>query len=233
MAASSAPSSSLARAAVAELDRIHRTLGVLAQRQAALRAQLAELEAEASELHERERLLRLLVPGEGAPAPGASPTSVAAALKGRALRRVAGRLLWELQADREIHYREWFERVLAAGYAVGGREPAAAFLTNIRDSPAVERGSRAGCYRLDPASRARVGQALGEAHAELADVTALLDRARQARGSLDHADRLRAHRDAVAQRIRRLEIDVRELDAIFDDRSEDTAGEHASGLRAA
>lgn len=229
--ASRAPSQSLARAAASELDRIERMLGVLSQRRAVLEAQLGEIEVEASELHDRQRLLRLLVP-EQAEAEGSAADSPVVrsprALKGRALRRLAGRLLWESHAGNEIHYREWFERVLTAGYAVGGKEPAAAFLTNVRDSPAVARGSRAGYYRLDPSSRDRLEQALREAHAELADVTQLLDSSRHPGASLDHVDRLREHRDTLTQRIRKLELDAGELDAIFgrDSETGDLADSH-------
>jgi hypothetical protein len=60
-----------------------------------------------------------------------------------------------------------------------------------------------------------LAQALGEVHAELADVTELLDRTRHAGAPLDDADRLRAHRDALTQRIRRLELDAKELQDIF------------------
>ena len=71
------------------------------------------------------------------------------AIKGAELRRVAGQLLWTAQRERGIHYREWFERVIAEGYAIGGKDPVASFLTNIRDSPAVIRGSTQGHYMLD------------------------------------------------------------------------------------
>jgi len=224
-----APSSSLARAAASEFDRIERLLTALGRRRAALEAQLADLDAEASALRERQQLLRLLVPetGNASGSPDAPQITAAKVVKGRALRRVAGRLLWQLQGDGEMHYREWFERVMAAGYVVRGKDPAAAFLTNVRDSPAVARGSRPGYYRLDPSSRERVTQALAELHAELADVTELLDRTRHARAPLDDADRLRGHRDALTQRIRRTELDVRELDAIFASESQHVgAGEH-------
>jgi hypothetical protein len=122
---------------------------------------------------------------------------------------------------------------MAAGYAVGGKEPAATFLTNVRDSPAVARGSRAGYYRLDPASGERVVQLLGEAHAELADVNGLLDTARHAGAPVEAADRLRAHRDALAQRIRRLELDARELDAIFARESDSERADVQGDLRVA
>jgi DNA-binding transcriptional MerR regulator len=233
--ASTAPSSSLARAAGSEFERIERLLTGLSQRRAVIEAQLAELDAEMSALRERQQLLQLLVPGAGgAGGPlDAPPITAGKVLKGRALRRVAGRLLWQLQGEGEIHYREWFERVMAAGYVVRGKEPAAAFLTNVRDSPAVTRGSRPGYYRLDPARRERLAQRLGEAHAELADVTELLDRTRHAETSLDAADRLRTHRDALTQRIRRLELDARELDAIFASEAEPAETDSRRDLQAA
>jgi hypothetical protein len=233
--ASIAPSSSLTRAAGSEFDRIDRLLAGLGQRRAALEAQLADLDAEMSALRERQQLLQLLVPETGSASGSLStpPITAAKVVKGRALRRVAGRLLWQLQGDGEIHYREWFERVMAVGYVVRGKEPAAAFLTNVRDSPAVTRGSRPGYYRLDPSSRERLTQALAEAHAELADVTDLLDRTRHAGAPLDDADRLRRHRDALTQRIRRFELDARELDAIFASEAQHADADERNDLQVA
>jgi hypothetical protein len=113
--------------------------------------------------------------------------------------------------------------MLAAGYAVGGKDPAAAFLTNVRDSPAVVRGDRSGFYRLEPGSRAEVAQALAEAQAELRDLVDVLARPNGAdRGGAQRAE-LRAHRARLTSRIRRLEADLGELDAIFEDETDRAA----------
>jgi len=209
------PSPALLRAAQAESERIDRALAVLGQRRAALAAQIAELDAEAAALHERLDLLAQLGGVRDAPAASAAPAPAARALKGRDLRRIAGRLLWDAQAEAEIHYREWFERILHAGYAVGGKDPAASFLTNVRDSRAVVRGSRAGYYRLDAASRGRLAGELAEARAELADVAGVIERSGYGGEGRQRLDDLRAHRDRLAQRVRRLEAEAEELEAIF------------------
>jgi hypothetical protein len=123
-------------------------------------------------------------------------------------------VLWESEGTAEIQYRDWFELVLAQGCAVSGKDPAASFLTNIRDSPAVVRGSRPGFYRLDPARRAAVAQQLAEAQAELRDVVDVLARPATSSGE---RERLREHRTRLTARERRLEADVAELEAIFGD----------------
>jgi hypothetical protein len=133
-------------------------------------------------------------------------------VKGRELRREAGRLLWSWRGLDGVHYREWFERVLAAGYAVGGKDPAASFLTNVRESPAVVRGEEQGFYRLDPASVQRIEQELGEAEAELADIEGQIARAYERRGE---AGGLRSERERVKQRLRRLAGDREELAYVF------------------
>jgi hypothetical protein len=106
--------------------------------------------------------------------------------------------------------------VLASGYAIGGKDPAASFLTNVRDSPAVVRGSRPGFYRLDPESRTAVAQALAEAEAELRDVVDVLARPARDPAERTRRDELRQHRGRLSARVRSLEADVAELHAIFD-----------------
>lgn len=164
-------------------------------------------------------------PGWGGPAyvEHAVPTTATAvqarqpakgAIKGRELRRVAGRLLWDAQRDREIHYREWFERVIAAGYAVGGKDPVASFLTNIRDSPAVQRGSLPGRYRLDPNSLEMIAQQIAETQAELADVENSIERT-DANTEQRLIGALHAHRDELKQSLKGLEAKMTELRYVF------------------
>jgi hypothetical protein len=214
MASATAPSAALVRAAHSEQERIGRALAALDRRREAMRAQLAALDDEAALLLERRRLLGELT-GDGVAEPPALRAVPARLLKGRELRRVAARLLWETEREGEIQYRDWFDRVLAAGHAIGGKDPTATFLTNVRDSPAVVRGSRAGFYRLEPAARAEVAQALAEAQAELRDVASVLARPVDSVAERARRDELRAHRSALSTRLRRLEADLAELDAIF------------------
>jgi hypothetical protein len=116
----------------------------------------------------------------------------------------------------EIYYREWFEQLVQAGYTVGGRDPLASFLTNVRDSPAVVRGQTQGYYRLDPTRVDAVARDLAEAEAELADLEQSLHRART-----DHdataIERLREHRGKLTAAIKRLEAQRDELAAVFND----------------
>jgi len=71
-------------------------------------------------------------------------------LRGRRLQEVAVEILrsgWG--ADREIHYRDWYDLVQAQGHKIGGKDPIATFLAQVHRAPGVERlGSRTGRYRL-------------------------------------------------------------------------------------
>jgi septal ring factor EnvC (AmiA/AmiB activator) len=232
------PSASLLRSARNEIERVERALGVIEQRRLALLAQLAELDAEAKGYARRRRLLEDLVEVEHAtPVAELGPAvgQAKVAIRGRNLRRIAGQLLWSWQGTEQIHYREWFERVLADGYAIGGKEPAASFLTNVRDSPAVVRGTAQGYYRLDPASRERIAQEIAEAEAELTDVQQSIDRAYAASASQESVQTLRAHRDRLKQQIRRLKSDLDEIRYVFEQEAleEARASDGRSALRAA
>jgi hypothetical protein len=221
MATSTPPHASLVRAAAAEEERVDRALQRLSHRRDTLAAELADLESQMGELNQRRQLLAMLVEGpeaaEGlasavAPAPRAGVTAV----RGRQLRRVATQLLWRTSRDGEVHYREWFERLLAEGYAVGGRDPLASFLTNVRDSPAVVRGERPGFYRLDPGRREAIARGLDEKAAELADLEAALKAARVA-GDAERVESLRADRRTLGAERKRLEGQAQELAAVFGD----------------
>jgi septal ring factor EnvC (AmiA/AmiB activator) len=226
MATSTPPHASLVRAAAAEEERVDRALERLAHRRDTLAAELADLEAQMGELHERRRLLAMLVEGPEAadglsravaPAP---PRAGVTAVRGRRLRRVAARLLWRTSGEREVHYREWFERLLAEGYAVGGRDPLASFLTNVRDSPAVVRGAQPGFYRLDPSRRDAIAARIEEQDAALEDLERALADAR-ATGDDARVETLRADRRALTAERKRLEAQADELAAVFGDDERD------------
>ena len=239
MAIPSSPSVALVRTARSEIERIDRTVVTIEQRRAALLAQLAELDAEAEGYARRRSLLEELVYVEQAvPTPATAATGARVprrVVKGAELRRVAGQLLWAAQREREIHYREWFERVIAEGYAIGGKDPVASFLTNIRDSPAVVRGSTQGHYRLDPAVFDGIAQKLGETQAELADVEQSIERAYASAAEQSSIESLRGHRDRLRQILKRLQGQMGELHYIFDEEPADTAVnvDIAEALRAA
>jgi hypothetical protein len=71
-------------------------------------------------------------------------------LRGERLRDVAAEVLWRHHSVGEVvHYKEWFQLVVADGYRVGGKNPSATFLTQVARVTSVERvGRRSGLYRL-------------------------------------------------------------------------------------
>jgi hypothetical protein len=200
-------------------------MATIEQRRAAVLGQLADLDAEAEGYARRRSLLEELVCVEqAAPAPVTAATAARTprrAIKGAELRRVAGQLLWTAQRGREIHYREWFERVIAEGYAIGGKDPVASFLTNIRDSPAVVRGSTQGYYRLDQHALDRIARQIDEAQAELADIEQSIERAYASTAEQRSIEGLREHRGHLEQTLKRLRGKMFELHYVFDDQPTD------------
>lgn len=71
-------------------------------------------------------------------------------LRGERLRDVAAEVLWRHHSAGEVvHYKEWFQLVVADGYRIGGKDPSATFLTQVARVQSVERvGRRSGLYRL-------------------------------------------------------------------------------------
>jgi septal ring factor EnvC (AmiA/AmiB activator) len=239
MASPSIPSAALVRTARNEIERVERGIARTEQRRDALVAQLQELDDELAGYAHRKKLLEELVYVEQA-APVADVVSAKQrpskrAIKGAELRRIAGHLLWSSHQEQEMHYREWFERMLAAGFAIGGKDPVASFLTNVRESPAVERGSKQGYYKLNPNSLDRVAQELNEAEAELADLEHSISRAYAVTTTGDpvHPETLRKHRTQLKQRLKRLEAMRRELRFIFSDESNNAGAHINKALQAA
>jgi hypothetical protein len=74
-------------------------------------------------------------------------------LRGERLREIAADVLWRHhRAGDVVHYKEWFELVVADGYRIGGKNPSATFLTQVARIESVERvGRRSGLYRLKTA----------------------------------------------------------------------------------
>jgi hypothetical protein len=71
-------------------------------------------------------------------------------LKGERLREVAAKVLWQHFREGDVvHYKQWFDLVIAEGHRIGGKNPAATFLTQVARVSTVERtGRRSGLYRL-------------------------------------------------------------------------------------
>jgi hypothetical protein len=97
------------------------------------------------------------------------------ALRGQRLREAAIEILASRRGVGEpIHYRDWFELVVAEGHRVEGKDPLATFLTQVTRSPVVRREEdRRGVYRIDiEAAGARALRELDEARHQLASPTA-------------------------------------------------------------
>jgi hypothetical protein len=75
-------------------------------------------------------------------------------LRGQRLREVAAKVIWQhFRAGDVVHYKQWFDLVVADGYRIGGKNPAATFLTQVAQVSTVERmGRRSGLYRLKSAA---------------------------------------------------------------------------------
>src|SRR5271165_4618189 len=144
------PSARLLRAADAEREEIDRQRTRLAGRRAKLSHELAEIEASLATLAEREALLGRLVAstpdigpehregthGDAGSALESSDDSVTArrVLRGPAIRETAVAVLLGTPQAGAVHYRAWYEMVVAGGYEVAGKDPVAVFLTHISRS---------------------------------------------------------------------------------------------------
>jgi hypothetical protein len=205
------PSARLVRAAAAErADLARHREGLLAARDR-LRAELEAVEASLRELDDRDALLdRIAGPAPLAvSAAPADPPSAATPLRGPAIRRVAVEVL-RARPDRPqaLHYRDWFDALRAAGYAVAGKDPLAVFLTQLSRSPVVRRGTQSGVYELDPGAPRRLRERLDGLHAELRGLTA-------APSPTADLTAIRARRAALTADITRAEKALEEAEAVL------------------
>jgi hypothetical protein len=205
------PSARLVRAAAAErADLARHREGLLAARDR-LRAELEAVEASLRELDDRDALLdRIAGPAPLAVSAGsADPPSAATPLRGPAIRRVAVEVL-RARPDRPqaLHYRDWFDALRAAGYAVAGKDPLAVFLTQLSRSPVVRRGTQSGVYELDPGAPRRLRERLDGLHAELRGLTA-------APSPTADLTAIRARRAALTADITRAEKALEEAEAVL------------------
>jgi hypothetical protein len=83
-------------------------------------------------------------------APQLSISQVDEELRGQRLRQVAVQVLKRHRGKAAtVHYREWYELLVADGHRVAGKDPIATFLTQLSRAPEVESvGRRTGMYRL-------------------------------------------------------------------------------------
>jgi hypothetical protein len=206
------PSARLVRAAAAERADLGRHRERLLLERDRLRAELAGIEASLHELDERDALLdRIAGPAPAGPAVTvAGPASVssdALPLRGPAIRRVAVEVLRGLpERPQALHYRDWFDAVRAAGYAVAGKDPLAVFLTQLSRSPVVRRGTQSGVYELDTSAPARLRERLDALHGELRGLTA-------APSPTADLTAIRARRAALTAEITRVEKALEEAES--------------------
>lgn len=175
-------SSRLLRAADAERVELDRHRERLERERGQLRDELARIEAGLAEVDERQRLLDRLAPRTGdkqierasaSAATDAVPAGDATVLRGPAIREAAVRLLLDDARGAEaLHYRDWFERLTDAGFAVLGKDPLAVFLTQLTRSPVLRKSTQAGVYEIDRGAPSRLHARLAALHAELRALTA-------------------------------------------------------------
>ena len=135
------------------LEQVRREHPVILDRVAELRAQSQRLhtltERADMELAEATLMLRGIEEMLGL-APQLSLDAFGKELRGRRLREIAVELLRKRRQPGEIvHYREWYDLVLAAGIRVAGKDPLATFLTQVSQAPEVRSvRHRSGLYQL-------------------------------------------------------------------------------------
>lgn len=180
------PSSRLLRAAVAERADLVRHRERLTGERARLLRELRELDEALGAVDRRLEVLAELagrpedptpetapvVPTPGSNAAAAGPDANRTVLRGPAIREAAVRVLVAQPGPIEaLHYRQWFELLVEAGFRVGGKDPLAVFLTQLSRSPLVRKASAPGVYEVDRQAPLRIRQRLDRLQAELRDVT--------------------------------------------------------------
>jgi hypothetical protein len=144
----------------APLDLSAEARRVIAAEREAVAARAADLRRQSESLHvivdqvdtdltSAERLLRRMDEMLGL-APQLAIDDLREDLRGQRLREVAVEVLRQRRGvGVVIHYTEWFDLLTREGVRVGGKNPAATFLTQIRKLPQVESvRPRSGLYRL-------------------------------------------------------------------------------------
>jgi hypothetical protein len=172
------PSNRLRRAAAAERAAVARDHDRLQRKRDRLTAQVAELDDALRAAEERLALLSTL--GQAPEPVIAADTTVCEAsgdsrrvLRGLAVRETAVRVLISQPGRIEaLHYRDWYELVREAGYAVAGNDPRAVFLTQLTHSPVVRKSRQSGVYAVDRQAPQRIRERLERLARELREITA-------------------------------------------------------------
>jgi hypothetical protein len=80
-----------------------------------------------------------------------SITELTPELRGVRLREIAAETVFRhfKPGDPPFHYKQWLELVVAEGHRIGGKNPAATFLTQVARVDGIERvGRRTGLYQV-------------------------------------------------------------------------------------
>lgn len=186
------PSSRLLRAAMAERADLVRHRERLTGERARLLGELRDLDAAMAAVDRRlEVLTELAGPLDGstaeataetppviraagneAAARDAGPDENATVLRGPDIREAALRvLIAQPEPIEALHYRQWYELLIEAGFRVAGKDPLAVFLTQLSRSPLVRKASAPGVYEVDRQAPLRIRQRLDRLQAELREVT--------------------------------------------------------------
>ena len=209
------PSKRIRSAAATERKRVDREIARVDRRERDLLDRLADIQETRAGLElERDALSHFAdadkttaaASPSGAPHLRAVPDA-GARLRGPRIREQAIRVLVAARhGDCPIHYRDWYEMLVAAGYVATGEKPLATFLTQIRRSPLVNATDTKGVYVVDlevlPRNRARLGTLTAQLQAYRIPQNASADALRTAREG----------RDALVADIRRLERDIDEIE---------------------
>jgi hypothetical protein len=182
------PSTRLLRAAGAERADLLRHRERMSGERSRLLGELRELDEALADVDRRLEVLAQLAglpeaasaettplvstPGSAAVAREAGPGENRTVLRGPAIREAAVRVLIAQPGPIEaLHYRQWYELLLEAGFRVAGKDPLAVFLTQLSRSPLVRKASAPGVYEVDRQAPLRIRQRLDRLQAELREVT--------------------------------------------------------------
>ncbi len=183
------PSSRLLRAAIAERADVVRHRERLSQERARLLRELRELDdALAVADHRLGMLAELAGQAERSapeadspqlPSENATPADNAGendddrpVLRGPAIREAAVRALLAQPGPIEaLHYRQWYDLLVNAGFRVAGKDSLAVFLTQLSRSPLVRKASAPGVYEVDHQAPRRIRHRLDRLQIELREVT--------------------------------------------------------------
>jgi hypothetical protein len=210
------PSTTLRRAALADRSRLERAQERLRGQQETLREELKRLDGELVALDDRistiDSLLGDVHEAASVPAAAGGPSAVGrpAPLRGAEIRKHAARRFFLTHGSGpSLHYRRWFDLLVADGSEIAGRDPLASLLTNLNRSPVVVRGDEPGTYAIDPRAPERLRAELGERQAELRDLSRVMGR------EISPSQRLREHQRDLLSAIGRLEALVSEAEDVL------------------